>query len=196
MAGHYNCPFYCCGCLCGDVVGCPRCCRITNTRVTGRGRQLAPAQASSLLHATPRPSSNLLWQGFDGLRASLCPSLRACSGVQLTVKAIPTPPSHQPSPGPPMSGQRGCSSRHHSYLNFKQHQSPFKAIVSQALWVPGTGGRGYGASWEFTLCTGNPCVIFKAAGTGGMARGDSRSIYPFLSGLENSPWSPRLRVGL
>lgn len=112
------------------------------------------------------------------------------------VKAFPTRPSHQSSPGPPMSGQRGCSSRHLCYLDFKQFESPFKAIVSRARWVPRNGRGGYGASWEFTLCTGNPYVLFKAAGTSGMARGDSHSIYPFLSGLGNSPRSLGLRVGL
>lgn len=45
-------------------------------------------------------SSNLLWEGFDGLWASLCPSQRARSGAQLMGKAIPTPPSHQSPPGP------------------------------------------------------------------------------------------------
>lgn len=89
-----------------------------------------------------------------------------------------------------MSGQRGCSGRQHFYLHLKQFESPFKATVSRAPWVPRNGGGGDGASWEFTLRTGNPCVIFKAAGTGGMARGDSRGISPFPSGLENSPRSP------
>lgn len=102
------------------------------------------------------------------------------------VKVVPTAPSHQSPPGPHVSGQRGCSSRHDFYLDFKQFESPFKAIVLRALWVPRNGGGGCGARWEFTLRTGNPCVIFKAAGMGGMARGDSRSTYPLLSGLGNS----------
>lgn len=85
-------------------------------------------------------------------------------------------PFHQSSLRPPRNGQWGCSSSIFAILTLN-HESLFKAIISQALWVPRKSGGGYGASWEFTLHSGNPCVIFKAVGTGGMARGDSHSTY-------------------
>lgn len=93
----------------------------------------------------------------------------------------------------PRSGQGGCSSSITalSILNPEfRIESLYKAITSRALWVPRNSGGGYGASWEFTLPKGNPWVIFKAAGTGGMARGDSHSFY--LG--SKTAWG--LRVGL
>lgn len=161
-------------CCYGHRVGCPCCCRTTDICVMGWRRQL------SCTVILPAPCHTATCFSKD-LMGSGHPSALPREPVQVhncwSKPFLPTP-SHQPSLGPFMSSQQECSSWHHFHLDIKTPESLFKATVLWVLWAPRNSGGGYDASWEFTLCMGKPCVVFKDTGMGGMAR---QTQHPSLS---------------